>query len=447
MEKRTPLQDLQQQIESGEVDTILLCAPDMQGRLAGKRIAAGRLLNEQKWNMRDCLLSLDLDCRPIAISQGAEGRGVFRLLPDMESLRPIPWLPASALVLCDIAERHGAAVAHAPRQMLRRQQERLQQHGLQARFATRVSCLVFNEDGFDEGREGAFAGAGAALPACNMLASGRQESLLRAVRTHLAAADVPVQESTGMASPGQHEIALGEQAALAAADAHAILKHGVKELAALHERAVTFLAQCGAGLPSNGCILSAALQAPDGDGLFDASDPQAMSPLGRAWLAGQLHLAREMCLFFAPFVNSYRRMAALDDRLRQPVWRRDDYCAPVRIMGEGRDMRMEWEWGGADLNPYLAMAAVVAAGLHGIEAQLQPPTAGELLPGAPALPRCLEEAAEALDQSTVMREALGDGVVDHYLRAAQWELQQGSDPAPDCRGLPAWRAQRGFEQA
>ena len=453
MEKPTSLQDLRRKIETREVDTIILCAPDMQGRLTGKRIAAERLLHEKEWTVRDCLLSLDLDCRPIAACRGADGRGCFRLRPDMESLRHVPWLPASALVLCDIADKDGTAVAHAPRQTLRRQQERLLQSGLQARFATHTSLHVFEHD-YDAARARSYRGLtreGVAGQAYNILESGRQESLLRAVRTHLAAANVPVLESAGMSGAGQHEIALGENAPVAAADAHVLLKHAAKELAALHERAVTFLAQWSDGHPGNGCIISAALQAQDGPGLFDEGDPQGMSRLCRAWLAGQLHLARDMCLFFAPFANSYRRLAAQGDMFLRPVWRRDDRGAPLRVMGRGRDMRVEWEWGGADINPYLAMAAIMAAGLHGIERELQPPAAGEPLRGeaGACLPRSLEEAAEALEKSAVLRAALGDGVVEHHLHAAQWELQrQKSDnAASDSRGLLAWQVRRGFEQA
>ena len=453
MEEQTPLQDLQQKIEAREVDTIILCAPDMQGRLAGKRIAAAQLLCKKQWMVRDCLLSLDLDCQPIAACQGAEGRSRFCLRPDMDSLRHIPWLPASALVLCDITDRNGAAVAHAPREMLRRQQERLLQLGLQARFATRTSCHVF-EHGYDSARaqfHGGLTRQGVAGQAYNILESGRQESLLRAVRTHLAAANVPVEESTGMSGAGQHEIALGENAPVAAADAHALLKHGMKELAALHERAVTFLAQWSDAHPGNGCILSASLQGRDGSGLGDASDPQGVSQLCRWWLAGQLHLAREMCLFFAPFANSYRRFAAQGDRFCRTAWRRDDYAAPLRVMGRGEDARLEWEWGGADLNPYLAMAAIAAAGLHGIEQRLQPPPAGEVLPGhAPScLPRSLEEAIAALEQSGVLRAAFGDGAVEQYLHAARWELQQQkrANASSGLRELLAWQVRRGFEQA
>ena len=453
MEKQTPLQDLQRKIESREIDTIILCAPDMQGRLAGKRVAAAQLLRERQWIASDRMLSLDLDCRPIAACHGAEGEGFFCLRPDMDSLRHIPWLPASALVLCDLADRDGTAVAHAPRQTLRRQQERLLQLGLRARFAMRTGCYVF-EDSYDGARAKAYGELtrkGATGQACNILESGRQESLLRAVRTHLAAADVPVVESTGMSGPGQHEIALEESAPVAAADAHVLLKHGMKELAVLHERAVTFLAQWSEEHPGSGCVVSASLQGPDGSGLFDAGDPQGMSQLCRSWLAGQLHLAREMCLFFAPFANSYRRFAARGDMFRRPVWRRDDFGAPLRVMGQGGDARLEWEWGGADINPYLALAAITAAGLHGIEQELQPPPAGEPLPDAAqaALPRSLEEAIGALQQSTVLRAAFGDGVVEHCLHVARWELQrqESEDKSSDCRDPLAWQVRRGFEQA
>ena len=459
MERHTPWQDLLHGIESREVDTVLIGAPDMHGRLAGKRIAAERLLREREWGISAPLLKPDLDCSPIGAQQGAQsaqGVNLLRLQADMESARRIPWLPASALLLCDIADAGGALVSYAPRAMLRRQQQRLECLGVRARFATRLDFYVF-EDDYDSARAKAYdkiTRAGVCGQAGNLLESGRQESLLRAVRTHLAAARVPVLESAGMPGAGQHEVALAEDAPLAAADAHVLLKHGIKELAMLHERAVTFMAQWSDAHPGSGCIISARLRQQDDTNPPAAEEARAgageLPQLCRFWLGGQLRLAREMSLFFAPFANSWRRLAAGGENFRQPVWRRDDCSAPLRVVGCGDALCLEWEWGGADVHPHLALAAIIAAGVHGIEERIEPPPSGEILADAArfSLPRSLEEAMAALEQSGVLRAAFGAEVIEHHLRAARWEAQrQPADESSSGAESLAWQRRRGFEQA
>lgn len=441
MKESADLKKLEEKIREREIDTAIVCTPDTLGRLAGIRIDAVQLMQKNKWRVREYLLGMDLACRPIAGCTGTQATGSFCLQPDMETLRCIPWLPATALVLCNLVHPEGRAVVQGPRELLRKQVERARQWGFQVEFGTRLDCYVF-ESNYDDARAGSYRNLtrkGVLGQAYNILEGGRQESLIRAVRTQMVAANVPVEESVSGRGAGQHVAALSDGVPMEAADRHVLYKHGVKELAALHDRSVTFLAQWSDGFPGSSCTIS---------GFLRSDNTEKHTQLHHCFLAGQLKLAREMCLFFAPFANSYRRFASQGDDFCRLVWRQDDCNAPLRLMGRGDDAHLEWEWGGADINPYLAFAAIIAAGLHGVEQNLPLPPAGKTVGSKDetVLPRSLEEATDALDESITLREAFGAEAVNHYIAAALWEIgqQQGESGSPE---FLAWQVQRGFEQA
>lgn len=441
MKSSAETHELERKIKEREIDTVILCAPDILGRLVGTRINAAYLMEKNQWHVRDDLFSLDLACQPIAGCRGAQGNGSLILQPAAGTLRYIPWLPATALVLCDVLNPEGAPIVHGPREILRRQVERAQQQGLRLDFNTRLDCYVL-EKNYDEVRIESYRDItrrGVRGQAYNILEGGRQEGLMRAVRTHLPAADVPVEESVSRQGAGQHATSLASGTPMDAADWHVLYKHGMKELATLHDRSATFLAQWSIGLPPSRCIVAASLRC-------DHAEEQQQ--LHRRFLAGQLQLAREMCLFFAPFANSYQRFATQGEEFCKLAWKQEDYNAPLRLVGRGREAHLEWEWGGADINPYLAFAAILAAGLHGIEQKLRLPNAGETTLGdiKSVLPSCLGEATDELENSAILREAFGKEAVDHYVAAAKWEIRQQKGAFGSHEFL-AWQVQRGFEQA
>ena len=406
---------LEQKIKAREIDSVILCVPDVHGRLAGKRIAAEHLASVDSWRVRGDLLSPAM----------TDKHALF-LHPNMKNARIFPWLPATALVLCDACDKHGNPVIFAPHRILQRQQQRLQQHGLWPRFTSRLQCYLF-EDNYNNARSKEYRDLldkSAGVSTHGIWEGSRQENLLRVVRTHMSAAGVPVASSANVFEGAQHEIGLLTSAPMESAEHLVLLKHGMKELAALHDRSVTFMANWNDAFPSSSCILAFALLTDD-------------TGVWHPFLAGQLALAREMCLFFAPFANSYRRLGARGREFCKRTWKQDDFSAGLRVM---ENAYIEWEWGGADINPYLAYAAIIAAGLHGIEQNLQLPAEGEVFDSNfPYLPASLQEAIDALDGSKAMREALGDDVVEFYLDNARFEESHS-------REILSWQLQRGFEQ-
>ena len=408
---------LQQKIKAREIDSVILYLPDVHGRLVGERIAAEHLASTDKWRVPGDLLS-----------PAAENGHALFLHPDMESARVLPWLPATALVPCDVYGKKGDPVTFAPRHVLRRQQQRLRQLGLQLGFTTQLQFYLF-EDNYGNARAKEYCGLlskGVHASTHGIWEGSRQESLLRTVRTHMPAAGVPVVSNASVFESAQHEVRLAESMPMESAEHLVLLKHGMKELAALHDRSATFMANWSDAFPSSSCTFASTLS---------TDDPGIWRP----FLAGQLALARETCLFFAPFANSYRRLGARGREFCKRTWKQDNPVAGLRVM---ENTRIEWEWGGADTNPYLAYAAIIAAGLHGIEQSLQLPPEGEVFPNSnpPCLPASLQEAIDALDGSKVMREALGDDVVEFYLGNARFEENHS-------REILSWQLRRGFEQA
>lgn len=441
-------------VGSGEIDTVLVCMVDMQGRLVGKRfhgeffVASGHA----ETHACDYLLADDIEMEPVPGYRAAswrKGYGDFVLKPDLATLRRLPWLPGTALVLCDVQDHHHRDLPHSPRAMLRRQVARLAERGMQAMLASELEFYLFDES-YEAIRAKHYREpktAGDYIEDYHILQTSKEEEVMRAIRLGLSGAGIPVENSKGEWGPGQEEINVRYAEALAMADRHAILKNGIKEIAWSKGKAVTFMAKWRADLAGSSAHIHASLWDVSGKTpLFH--DPQAefgMSALMKSFVAGQLRHARELTWFLAPYLNSYKRFMAGTFAPTRAVWSRDNRTAGFRLCGEGsKAIRIECRIGGADLNPYLAFAALIAAGLAGIDEglELPPPHAGDAYAGRrlPEVPKTLREAIAALERSQMLRAAFGEDVVEHYLHTARWEQSRYDAAVTD------WELMRGFER-
>lgn len=441
-------------VGSGEIDTVLVCMVDMQGRLVGKRfhgeffVAGGHA----ETHACDYLLADDIEMEPVPGYRAAswrKGYGDFVLKPDLATLRRLPWLPGTALVLCDVQDHHHRDLPHSPRAILRRQVARLAERGMQAMLASELEFYLFDES-YEAIRAKHYREpktAGDYIEDYHILQTSKEEEVMRAIRLGLSGAGIPVENSKGEWGPGQEEINVRYVEALAMADRHAILKNGIKEIAWSKGKAVTFMAKWRADLAGSSAHIHASLwDAAGKTPLFH--DPQAefgMSALMKSFVAGQLRHARELTWFLAPYLNSYKRFMAGTFAPTRAVWSRDNRTAGFRLCGEGsKAIRIECRIGGADLNPYLAFAALIAAGLAGIDEglELPPPHAGDAYAGRrlPEVPKTLREAIAALERSQMLRAAFGEDVVEHYLHTARWEQSRYDAAVTD------WELMRGFER-
>jgi glutamine synthetase len=418
--------ELRRLVESGEVDTVVAALVDMQGRLMGKREVGSFFLEEVlDHGLEGCgyLLATDMDNEPhpgFEISNWERGYGDFVLRPDLATLRRIPWHEATALVLCDVTWEDGSPVRPSPRQVLQAQVERARERGLEPQAASELEFYLFRES-YAEAHEAHYRNLTPSVPYIldyHVLATSYDEPLLRAMRNGLVGAGVPVESSKGEAWPGQHEINFRYGPALEAADSHVVFKSGAKEIAAQHGCAVTFMAKPDHTMIGSSCHIHMSLWR-DGENVFAGE-----SETFRQFLAGWIRHGRELALFLAPAINSYKRYVANSWAPTSLAWGHDNRSCGFRVVGHGPSQRVETRIPGADVNPYLAYAALIAAGLRGIEEELELPPAHvgsaydadvERFPGA------LRAAVEALDGSAMLREALGDDVVDHYVHYGRTE--------------------------
>jgi glutamine synthetase len=449
MAGRLGLEYLAEQVEHGEVDTVVAAFTDMQGRLVGKRVTGRFFLDAVKdeWHACNYLLTVDMDMEPVPGFKAASwerGYGDFAVRPDLATLRRIPWLPGTALVLGDVVDHDGNEVPHSPRAILKRQLARLAAMGLTAKMASELEFYAF-DDSYAAAREKHYRDlktAGWYIEDYHILETTKREPLMRAIRNGMEAAGIPVQESKGEWGPGQEELNLVYAEALEMADRHVVYKNGVKEIAYLQGKAVSFMAKWRPDLAGNSCHIHTSL--------WDGERPAFVeghgeSGLFRQFLAGLLALGPEITYFLAPYVNSYKRFQAGSFAPTAMVWSRDNRTAGFRVLGHGHGTRIECRVGGADVNPYLAFAAILAAGLHGVERRLDCPpafsgdayAAGDVV----TVPKTLHEAMERLDRSEALRAAIGEEVVEHYLHAARWE-QKAYDKA-----VTDWEMVRYFERA
>ncbi|SDI45911.1 glutamine synthetase [Actinokineospora alba] len=441
---------LRELVESGEIDTVLVAMTDMQGRLQGKRCSARYFLNEVLDHATEAcnyLLAVDVEMNTVdgyRMSSWETGYGDFVLRPDLATLRLLPWHPGTALVLADVDRVEGGPVAVSPRQVLRAQLARLADLGLAAFVGTELEFLVFDdtyEDAWNKGYRG-LTPANQYNVDYSLLGTGRIEPLLREIRNAMTGAGMYVESAKGECNPGQHEIAFRYADALTTCDNHGIYKTGAKEIAARQGKSLTFMAKYNER-EGNSCHIHLSLRSTDGDPVFAGDGPHGFSPLMERFLAGQLACLRELTYLLAPNINSYKRFAPGSFAPTAIAWGGDNRTCALRVVGHGESLRFENRVPGGDVNPYLAVSALIAAGLHGVENDLtlEPEFTGNAYASAkPRVPGTLREAADLFDDSAVARHAFGHEVVEHYLNAAHVE-QAAYDAA-----VTDWERIRGFER-
>ncbi|MCK7628140.1 glutamine synthetase family protein [Streptomyces sp. RS10V-4] len=454
MADRTPplsAEDLRALVDTGEIDTVVLAFTDMQGRLQGKRFAARYFLDtvlEHGTEGCNYLLAVDVDLNTVdgyAMSSWERGYGDFALHGDPATLRRTPWNPGTALITADLAWHDGTPVAASPRQILRRQLDRLAEHGWTAYAGTELEFMVFKdtyEDAWSRGYRG-MTPANQWNGDYSVLGTGRVEPLLRRIRNEMGAAGMTVESAKGECNLGQHEIVFVYDEALTTCDQHSIYKTGAKEIAAQEGMALTFMAKYDER-EGNSCHIHLSLQDAQGRPvLADDAGPHGMSATMRHFLAGQLAALRDFTLLYAPNINSYKRFRPGSFAPTAVAWGPDNRTCALRVVGRGRSHRLENRLPGGDVNPYLAVAGMVAAGLYGIEHELELPdaTTGNAYTGEAAhVPATLREAAGLWERSPIARAAFGDEVVDHYRHMARVE-QDAYDAA-----VTDWERFRSFER-
>jgi glutamine synthetase len=439
------LEELRKAVADGAVDTVLLAIADMEGRLQGKRLTASHFLDEVlEHGAEGCnyLLAVDVDMETVggyAMSSWDTGYGDFEMVPDLDTLRMVPWLPGTAMVMADLQWGDGRDVVASPRQILRRQLARLAERGLAANAATELEFIVFRDTYESAWRKGFHDLDPANLYNVDysLLGTSRVEPLIRRIRNEMGGAGMSVENSKGECNLGQHEINFRYDEALASADNHAIFKNGAKEIAAQEEMAITFMAKFNER-EGNSCHIHCSLAGSDGANAFAADES-----LFEHFVAGQIACMRELTLLFAPHVNSYKRFVPGSFAPTAIAWGRDNRTCSLRVVGHGEGLRVENRLPGADVNPYLALSAMIAAGLHGIEQELplEPVFEGDAYKSdKPRVPTNIYDARDGFAASAVAAEAFGDEVVDHYLNRAGVEIAAFEAAVTD------WERYRGFER-
>jgi len=445
------LEELRADVASGAVDTVILAFTDMQGRLVGKRVAARHFVDTVADHGAECcnyLLAVDVDMNTVdgfAMSSWETGYGDMAMVPDLRTLRRVPWLPGTALVTADLQSVEGVAVAPSPRRVLQQQRERLAERGLEAFVGTELEFLVF-EDSYRQAWAKRYQGLATASDYnidYALLGSTRMEPLLREIRVAMDGAGMYCEGVKGECNLGQQEIAFLYAEALVTCDNHSVYKNGAKEIADRHGKSLTFMAKFDER-EGNSCHIHLSLRGADGSTVFaDEQRDGGRSVLMEQFLAGQLAAMRELTLLFAPNINSYKRFQPGSFAPTAMAWGLDNRTCALRVVGHGPGLRFENRVPGGDVNQYLAVAAMIAAGLHGVEQQLElePAFVGNAyLSEAPKVPTTLREAADLFEGSAIARAAFGDEVVDHYVRAARVELEAFDAAVTD------WERIRGFER-
>ena len=447
---RPPLtvDELRAAVADGTVDTVLVAFPDMQGRLQGKRLSARFFLEEVlEHGTEGCnyLLAVDVDMNTVdgyAMSSWDTGYGDFAMAPDTATLRLTPWAEGAAMVVADLAWHDGGPVAASPRAILDRQRDRLAERGWAAMVGTELEFVVYR-DSYEQAWDRAYRDL---TPAnrynvdYSVLGGARVEPLLRRIRNEMSGAGLYVESAKGECNLGQHEIAFRFDEARATCDNHAIYKTGAKEIAAQEGMSITFMAKPN-DREGNSCHIHISLRGAGGEPVM--AQGEGMSDTGRHFLGGQLAALREFTLLLAPNINSYKRYVPGSFAPTAVAWGRDNRTCALRLVGHGPSLRVENRVPGGDVNPHLAVAALIAAGLHGIENRIEPgePFAGNAYTsGLPTVPTTLREALELWEKSDLAREVFGEEVVAHYANNARVELAAFEAAVTD------WEMFRGFER-
>ena len=437
-------------IGTGAIDTVIVAITDMQGRLQGKRLDAQYFLDVVLGHGTEgCnyLLAVDVEMNTVdgyALTSWEKGYGDFVMAPDLATLRELPWQPGTVLLLADVQWHDGFAVAPSPRQVLARQLSLLADRGWSAHVGTELEFIVFN-DSFEQAWEARYRDL---TPAnqynadYSILATARVEPLLRAIRLGMRGAGMQVESAKGECNLGQHEIAFLYDEAMRTCDNHVVYKTGAKEIAAQLGMALTFMAKFNER-EGNSCHIHLSLRDEKGDPVFAGKRAGGVSRTFEHFLAGQLAALRDMTLLFAPNINSYKRYQPGSFAPTAVKWGLDNRTCALRVVGQGNSLRFENRVPGGDVNPYLAVAGMIAAGLHGVdrELRLEKPFAGNAYEsGAATVPASLREAAALWQASAIVRTAFGAEVVDHYANNARVELAAFDAAVTD------WELMRGFER-
>lgn len=448
-------ESLERMVKAGEIDTVLETMPDMQGRLVGKRLDAHFFLNHvAREGSHHCsyLLGTDVEMNTLPgfkMTNWRTGYHDFKVRPDQRTLRPVPWLEKTAIVIGDVLTDDDKPVEESPRRILQRQVDRLAAMGFTAKMASELEFYLFR-DPYDEARKRHYQDMnpyGNYIQDYHILATTKEEGIVRQIRNAMNAAGIPVEGSKGEWGYGQEELNLEYSDPVEMADRHVLYKHGSKEIAALNGVSITFMAKWNAEQAGSSFHLHSSLWDASGRAVFwDEQQPLGMSKLFQHYLAGQLAYTSEMMYFYAPFINSYKRYREGTFAPIRLAWGHDNRTCGLRVIGEHGSIRVENRVPGADANPYLAFAATIAAGIAGIERRLELP---EMFTGdayesngrnVPRVPGALYESIRTLEQSQLAREAFGEQVVSHYLNSAR-EEQLAYDHA-----VTNWELDRYFER-
>ncbi|MEE9445896.1 MAG: glutamine synthetase family protein [Cocleimonas sp.] len=442
----------------GEVDTVLAVQVDMQGRLMGKRFHVDFFLNSACNGTHACnyLLATDIEMSPVQgynSTSWKQGYGDYEMKPDLDTLRVIPWLQRTALVICDVymhtADHKLVEVPHSPRAILKKQLARLQKMGITPMMATELEFHIF-KDSYETAHKKSYRDLDLIShynEDYHIFQTTKEENIMRAIRNGLNGADIPVENSKGEADPGQAEVNVKYAESLLTADRHSIMKNGIKEIAWLSDQSVCFMAKWHQDAAGNSSHIHQSMVNEKNEPLFyDKNAQYGFSDLGRNYLSGLLQYTADFTFFLAPNINSYKRFSEGTFAPTKTVWSVDNRTAGYRICAPGnKNVRIECRIGGADLNPYLAMAACVAAGIKGMEAEYDLPEefSGDAYSavGVQKVPATLRDATAALDNSKMLREAFGTDVIDHYVHAARWEQNCYDKSVTD------WERERGFERS
>ncbi|AZI57233.1 glutamine synthetase [Nakamurella antarctica] len=437
-------------INDGGIDTVVVAFTDMQGRLQGKRLHAPFFLSDVLGhNTEGCnyLLAVDVEMNTIpgyAISSWETGYGdmIFRL--DLDTIRLLTWIPSTVMIQCDLTWLDGTLVPPSPRSVLQKQVDRAAAAGFKAFAGTELEFIVF-EDTYEQAWDSGYRNM---TPSnqynvdYSILGTTRVEPLLRDIRNSMYAAGLIVESAKGECNFGQHEIAFRFAEVMTTADDHSVYKNGAKEIASNHGKSLTFMAKYDQR-EGNSCHIHLSLRGLDGELVFVDSDTGGRSALYEQFIAGVLATMCEFTLLYAPNINSYKRFAEGSFAPTTVAWGLDNRTCSVRLVGNGQAARLENRLPGGDVNPYMAIAAMMAGGLHGIESGLvlEEATAGNAYAsGKPKVPTTLREARDLFNSSAVARAALGDDVVEHYVHAADTELAAFEAAVTD------WELRRGFER-
>lgn len=451
--KQPTFDDLKDDIENGKIDTVLVCLVDMQGRLMGKRFHAQSFIDSGYEETHCCtyLLATDIEMATpdgYASTSWESGYGDYIMKPDLSTLRYVPWLEGTAMVLSDVLDHHQMPIQHSPREMLKQQITRLEKLGFTAKMATELEFFIFEEtlEELAASDYSQLTPISAYNEDYHILQTSKEEFIMRPLRNHLFQMGIPVEGSKGEAEAGQEELNIKYSEALACADHHTIAKHASKEIAWQQGHSVSFLPKWDQNRVGSSSHVHQSLWKDGKPVFFDKDRDLGKSEIMDHYVAGLIVYATEYAYFMAPYVNSYKRFTKESFAPTKIVWSVDNRTAAFRLCGEGSPaIRIECRVPGSDMNPYLAQAAMLAAGIKGIEEKLALPKAfsGDAYgsSGDKKIPNNLYKAISALENSTMLKEAFGEGVVSHYVRCGEWEIEEFEKVVTD------WEIKRGFERA